>query len=175
MNIHIETLYYLMQNVNMYVSKKELINNIDDIDERHLNLLFQIRFGDSIKVKRLIEYGYIINNYKDINIRLAVKYGNIDIIYYLIENKIVYFDINNIIGQFSSPETFDILYKDNNLFDRNYGDNKLNKDNFNELKLNIDYILKNTKKIEWEYKNKMYQNQNNNVLLRNHMIKKDIK
>ena len=50
MNIHIETLYYLMQNVNMYVSKKELINNIDDIDERHLNLLFQIRFGDSIKV-----------------------------------------------------------------------------------------------------------------------------
>jgi hypothetical protein len=171
MNIHIETLYYLMQNVNMYVSKKELINNIDDIDERHLNLLFQIRFGDSIKVKRLIEYGYIINNYKDINIRLAVKYGNIDIIYYLIENKIVYFDINNIIGQFSSPETFDILYKDNNLFDRNYGDNKLNKDNFNELKLNIDYILKNTKKIEWEYKNKMYQNQNNNVLLRNHMIK----
>ena len=51
MNIHIQTLYYLMENVNMYATLNEIYDNIKDIDERHLNLLFQIRAGDLNKVK----------------------------------------------------------------------------------------------------------------------------
>lgn len=170
MNIHIQTLYYLMENVNMYATLNEIYDNIKDIDERHLNLLFQIRAGDLNKVKELHQKGYLIDKYRDINIRLAIKYGNINIIYYLLENKIIYFDINNIIGQLSTPETYDILCKDNNLFRDKYYNRYSHQWEDNDYKLKIEDILNHTKKIKWKYKNNFYCNKSDNFLLRNHII-----
>jgi hypothetical protein len=125
-NNRIKELYNLMNKVDMNPNIQELKKNIGcyyngkemvyRFTNKKLMSLYAICRGDIRLYKKLHKEGNSMDAYKKINISLAVKYGHVDIIYYLVINKLINRDLNNIIGQICSPKTFEKLLDDGYLF-----------------------------------------------------------
>ena len=115
----LQRLQKLMIDVGMGVSIQELEENQGywysegELSHRFtaekLKSLEAIRDGDLEELVRLHEEGHAMYGYKQINIRLAVKYGRLNIIEYLVGNQWINRDLNVIVGQLASPETFKAL------------------------------------------------------------------
>jgi hypothetical protein len=196
-NNRIKELYNLMNKVDMNPNIQELTKNVGcyyngkemvyRFTNKQLASLYAIYRGDIRLYKRLHEEGYLMGAYKKINISLAVKYGHIDIIYYLVRNKLLNTKLNNIIGQLCSPNTFDKLLYDGHLF----GDGKsVHKFIFNNsiypliinsngvilydyyadlCVLNIKSIIESTKQFSYEDNGKKHLYGIDNSVLRNYI------
>ena len=83
-----------------------------------LDSLYAIKAGDLKQLKRLHSESHGMGGYKMINVRLAIKYGHVNIVNYLLDDKWVNGNLIKAIGQLASPHTYQALQKTIHLNDQ---------------------------------------------------------
>lgn len=95
------------KDVNYFISYEHMYKNlIPKLKQEHIEIFDSIKNGDLSKLKQLNESNHI-NYYKEITIRLAIKYEHIDILDYLIEIKYLNRNLGDIVAELCSPIFFD--------------------------------------------------------------------
>ena len=111
----------LCNEVDYPISDEHMYKNIisrSRLKKEHIEILNCIKIGDIDKLVELHEFNYI-GYYKELPIRLAIKYEQLDILDYLVKNKYLNRKLDDIIGKLViSPIFFDKLY--NKYHDVNY-------------------------------------------------------
>ena len=106
-----------LKEVNMGRSLEELEENegyrdfSDNLNHllkhTHIQVLEAIVQNDLATLQHLYKKGITVECYKAVNIRLAITYGHIDVMRFLIQTKQINSDISEAIGELASPKTFD--------------------------------------------------------------------
>ena len=139
---------YWLEKVGYYYEKNEK-DLYFRFTEKKLQSIYAIITGNKELLKRLYNESSenLVGHHKALNIELAIKYNQINIIKYLMEIGWYNIPLSIAIGQHGTPELFDKLYKDDMI-----NNNDLNEiiricilDNNIELKDYVERLLRSLK------------------------------
>tara|TARA_Y100000996_G_scaffold409892_1_gene391316 strand:- start:725 stop:1360 length:636 start_codon:yes stop_codon:yes gene_type:complete len=134
---------YILKEVAKFLKDVKMCSNFEELEENigykydkkedkvsfgvsyeELEVLKAIKKGDIDKLKELNNEGIYFGAYLEVNVRLAIKYGHLDIIDYLIESRQINRDLNNSLA----------LVADENLLKKMYSNGYFNKKNLSSNK-----------------------------------------
>lgn len=126
---------YWLEKVGYYYEKNEK-DLYFRFTEKKLQSIYAIITGNKELLKRLYNENpeNLLGHHKALNIKLAIKYNQIDIIKYLMEIGWYNIPLSIAVGQHGTPELFDKLYKDD----------IINKNDLNEI-IRVCILDKNNK------------------------------
>jgi hypothetical protein len=145
-------LHVLMKSVDYDHSIHELNTNIGNrFTSSNLAFLESILDDNIDELCQLHEEGHGMGTYKQINPRLAIGIGNIDILYWLCKHGYVNRSLEHIVGQLASTVFYDALKRDER-FD-----------------LDDDAIVEGTCMSKYEHRGRIYWIGLDNQVLRDHI------
>lgn len=94
----VEALLSLMESVQYGRSLEELHKNVGGVSDENLDFLYAIRRGHLHEVERLHQAGHGFQAYKQLSVRLAVKYDHPEVLRFLSDSQYLNRDLGTIVS-----------------------------------------------------------------------------
>ena len=105
-------IFSCIRDVNMEYQSKEYVKKRIYDDSNDLKKIVDCLITNNVEsMKKLNEKGIKFGHFKEFNARMAIYYGNADMLIYLIESKQINRDLNICLGQLATREFLKQLYQ----------------------------------------------------------------